>query len=170
MAGRWWRSIPEPARLSNNGQQPPGPRWPLRLTTDLDARILLTGGESERPITAAIAAALPEPPLDASGQTNLDQLAALLERCTLALGSDSGPLHLAVAVGTPTVHLYGPVSAAKFGPWGDPSRHVVLKTNWPCAPCNRLDWPAAELAQHACMATIVPDDVVRAAGSVMREA
>ena len=140
-----------------------------RLTTDLNARILLTGGESERPITTAIAGALPEPPLDASGQTNLDQLAALLERCTLALGSDSGPLHLAVAVGTPTVHLYGPVSAAKFGPWGDPSRHVVLKTNWPCAPCNRLDWPAAELTQHACMATIVPDDVVRAAGSVMRE-
>ena len=140
-----------------------------RLTTELGARILLTGGEPERPLTAAIAAALSEPPLDASGQTNLDQLAALLERCALALGSDSGPLHLAVAVGTPTVHLYGPVSATKFGPWGDSNRHVVLKTDWPCAPCNRLDWPAAELAQHACMVTIAPSDVVRAAGNVMRE-
>ena len=139
------------------------------LTAEFGARILLTGGEPERPLTAAIAADLPEPPLDASGQTDFDQLAALLERCALALGSDSGPLHLAVAVGTPTVHLYGPVSATKFGPWGDPARHIVLKTDWPCAPCNRLDWPAAELAQHACMATITPDDVVRAAGTVMRE-
>jgi len=139
-----------------------------RLTAEFGARILLTGGEPERPITAAIAAALPEPPLDASGQTNLDQLAALLERCALVLGSDSGPLHLAVAVSAPTVHLYGPVSATKFGPWGDSDRHIVLRTDWPCAPCNRLDWPAAELAQHACMATIAPDDVVRAAGGVMR--
>jgi heptosyltransferase-2/heptosyltransferase-3 len=140
-----------------------------RLTTELGARILLTGGEPERVITAAIAAALREPPLDASGQTNLDQLAALLECCALALGSDSGPLHLAVAVGARTVHLYGPVSATKFGPWGDPDRHLVLRTDWPCAPCNRLDWPEAELAQHACMATIAPDDVVRAATSLMRE-
>ena len=99
-----------------------------RLTTELDVRILLTGGEPERPLTAAIAAALPQPSLDASGQTNLDQLAALLECCALALGSDSGPLHLAVAVGVSTVHLYGPVSASKFGPWGDLNRHVVLRT------------------------------------------
>ena len=140
-----------------------------RLTAEFDARILLTGGESERPITAAIAAALPQPPLDASGHTNLDQLAALLECCALALGSDSGPLHLAVAVGAPTVHLYGPVSATKFGPWSDSDRHIVLKTNWACSPCDRLDWPAAELAQHACMATIAPDDVVRAAGGVLRD-
>jgi lipopolysaccharide heptosyltransferase II len=141
-----------------------------RLAAEVGARILLTGGESERPIAAAIAAALPEPPLDASGQTNLNQLAALLELCVLALGSDSGPLHLAVAVGTPTVHLYGPVSATKFGPWGDPERHIVLRTDWPCAPCNRLDWPAAELMQHACMAAIAPDDVVRAAENVMHAA
>jgi heptosyltransferase-2/heptosyltransferase-3 len=139
-----------------------------RLAAEFGARILLTGGEPERSITAALAVLLPDPPLDASGQTKLDQLAALLERCTLVLGSDSGPLHLAVAVGTPTVHLYGPVSATKFGPWGDPDQHIVLRTDWPCAPCNRLDWPAAELPQHACMATIAPDDVVRAAESVVR--
>ena len=54
-----------------------------------------------------------------------------MRRCALVLGSDSGPLHLAVAVGAPTVHLYGPVPAAKFGPWGDPARHVVLTATGP---------------------------------------
>ena len=140
-----------------------------RLTTAHRTRILLTGGESERPITAAIATALPEPPLDTSGQTNLDQLAALLERCTLALGSDSGPLHLAVAVGTPTVHLYGPVSATKFGPWGDSSRHGVLRTSLAVRTLQPPGLAGGRAGQHACMATITPDDVVRAAESVMRE-
>ena len=55
------------------------------------------------------------------------------------------------------MHLYGPVSPAKFGPWGDPARHVVLQTSWPCAPCDRLDWPPTALPQHACMAAITPE-------------
>ena len=65
--------------------------------------------------------------LERAGATTLGQLAALYERCALVLGSDSGPLHLAVAVGAPSVHLYGPVPPAKFGPWGDPTRQVVLR-------------------------------------------
>lgn len=133
------------------------------------ARILLTGGASERPLTDAIAAELSGPVFNAAGQTSLDQLAALLARCRLALGADSGPLHLAVAVGTPTVHLYGPVSAEKFGPWGDPAHHVVLKTAWPCAPCDRLDWPTEALAAHACMAAIPVAAVVAAAQAALRQ-
>lgn len=139
-----------------------------RLAATFGARLLLTGGASERPLAEAVARELPTPPLDATGQTDLDQLAALLARSALALGSDSGPLHLAVAVGTPTVHLHGPVSAAQFGPWGDPARHVVLATGWPCAPCNRLDWPPAVLAQHACMTDITPDEVAQRAEEVLR--
>jgi ADP-heptose:LPS heptosyltransferase len=141
-----------------------------RLAAELSATILLTGAAAERSLTAVISAQLSAPALDASGQTTLGQLAALYERCALVLGADSGPLHLAVAVGAPTVHLYGPVDPAKFGPWGDPGRHVVLTTPWPCAPCNRLDWPAEALPQHACMAAIGVDDVVRAACGVMRTA
>ncbi|MCX6030623.1 MAG: glycosyltransferase family 9 protein [Chloroflexi bacterium] len=138
--------------------------------TRLGAVILLTGAATERSLTAAIAARLSVPALDAAGQTTLGQLAALYECCAIVLGSDSGPLHLAAAAGAPTVHLYGPVDPAKFGPWGDPARHAVLTTPWPCAPCNRLDWPAEALPQHACMAAIAVEDVVRAACCVMRDA
>jgi ADP-heptose:LPS heptosyltransferase len=132
-----------------------------------EVRIVLTGGAAERPLTAALAGAMPSPVVDAAGQTTLAQLAALYRRASLVIGSDSGPLHLAVAVGAPTVHLYGPVPASKFGPWGDTARHIVLATGWPCAPCDKLDWPAEALSRHQCMATITPDAVLQAANSLL---
>ena len=141
-----------------------------RLMAEFDATILLTGGSAERPLAQEIADRLPRAPLDATGQTDLEQLGALLAQCALALGSDSGPLHLAVAVGTPTVSLYGPVSAAKFGPWGDPARHCVLMTSWQCAPCERLDWPAEVAAIHSCVAAIRVADVLQAARVLLRVA
>lgn len=150
-------------------------QWPVAAWAEVAARlagrpniwIILTGGAGERELTRAIAAAAKLPVSDAAGATTLGQLAALYERCALVLGSDSGPLHLAVAVDAPTVHLYGPVPAAKFGPWGDPARHIVLSTSWACAPCDRLDWPADVWPHHACMAAIPPDDVLRAACSLI---
>jgi ADP-heptose:LPS heptosyltransferase len=133
------------------------------------ARILLTGAVGERGLTQAIAERMSGTPVDAAGETTLGQLAALQERCALVIGSDSGPLHLAVAVGTPTIHLYGPVAAAVFGPWGDPARHIVLETGWPCAPCNRLDWTPDVLDRHRCMADIAPAQVLSAAGRLLSE-
>jgi len=146
-------------------------QWPLvawaavadGLNSTFGAQILLTGAANERSLTQTLGAALRRPALDSAGATTLGQLAALQAHCALVLGSDSGPLHLAVAVGAPTVHLYGPVAHTKFGPWGDLARHVVLTTDWACAPCNQLDWPAAVLAQHQCMAAILPERVLAAA-------
>jgi heptosyltransferase-2/heptosyltransferase-3 len=133
------------------------------------AQILLTGSAGESALAQDIAGRLDRPALNAAGETDLGQLAALLERCALALGSDSGPLHLAVAVGAPTIHLYGPVAAARFGPWGDPARHIVLETGWRCAPCNRLDWTPDVLSQHQCMGDIAPATILSAAGRLLSE-
>jgi ADP-heptose:LPS heptosyltransferase len=138
-----------------------------RLAEDHGTRILLTGAPAERALTHAIAKTMDHPALDAAGETTLGQLAALQARCALVIGSDSGPLHLAVAVGVPTVHLYGPVAAARFGPWGDPAYHIVLETGWPCAPCNRLDWTPDVLDRHRCMADIAPDRVLSAAQTLL---
>ena len=79
------------------------------------------------------------------------------------IGLDSGPLHLAVALHTPTVHLYGPVDQTVFGPWGTPERHRVLISDWPCIPCNRLDYGPEELAHHPCVKEIDVDQVMAAA-------
>jgi heptosyltransferase-2/heptosyltransferase-3 len=86
-----------------------------------------------------------------------------MARCRLVLGADSGPLHLAVAVGTPTVHLYGPVDSRTFGPWGDPARHIVLTSDMDCIPCNRLDYREDELEAHPCVRDISEAQVTEAA-------
>ncbi|MHB8629092.1 MAG: glycosyltransferase family 9 protein [Aggregatilineales bacterium] len=74
----------------------------------------------------------------------------------------TGPLHLAVACGTPTVHLYGPTDPSEFGPWGDPNRHVVLTSAISCRPCRILDWPDTDAANHPCVRDIPPRAVIEA--------
>ena len=125
-------------------------------------RVILTGSERERPLVQAIADGMREAPIVAAGDLALGQLAAVMERCSLVLGVDSGPLHLAVAMGTPTVHLYGPVDHRAFGPWGDPARHLVLLADLDCIPCNRLDYPPKELADHPCVRLISVEQVLAA--------
>jgi lipopolysaccharide heptosyltransferase II len=127
------------------------------------AKVILTSSASEEPLVQAIAERMASQPLVAAGQTTLGQLAALMARCRLVLGADSGPLHLAVAVGTPTVHLYGPVDSRTFGPWGDPVRHIVLTSDMDCIPCNRLDYREDELEAHRCVWDISEAQVTEAA-------
>jgi heptosyltransferase-2/heptosyltransferase-3 len=126
-------------------------------------RIVLTGSAGEAqlidPILAGLSGLSPRP-MSLAGRTTLGALAAIYRRCDLVVGPDSGPLHLAVAVGVPTVHLYGPVDRRTFGPWGNPKRHPVIMSNWACAPCNRLDWPGAGLAEHGCLRDITVEQVL----------
>ena len=98
----------------------------------------------------------------AAGETGLGELAAIMARCQLVLGVDSGPLHLAVAMGTPTVHLFGPVDKRAFGPWGDPAHHVVVTSEMDCIPCNRLDYTPSELDGHPCVRNITVEQVLEA--------
>jgi lipopolysaccharide heptosyltransferase II len=137
------------------------------LTERYGARVILTGSASEEPLVQAIAERMASQPIVAAGQTTLGQLAALMARCHLILGVDSGPLHLAVAVGTPTVHLYGPVDSRTFGPWGDPARHVVLTSDMDCIPCNRLDYRVDELENHRCVWDISEAQVTEAARQLL---
>ncbi len=131
------------------------------------ARVVLTGSAGERALAEDVARRMATTPLLAAGETTLGQLAALLARCRLVLGPDCGPLHLAVALGRPTVHLYGPVDARIFGPWGDPARHVVVTSDLPCIPCNRLDYGPEELGEHACVRDIGVEKTLEAANRAM---
>jgi heptosyltransferase-2/heptosyltransferase-3 len=149
-------------------------QWPVErwaevaraLIRERKVQFVVTGGPGERALAEALTTLVPGA-LNAAGQTQLGQLAALHQSCALVFGSDSGPLHLAVAAGAPTVHLYGPVPAAKFGPWGDKSRHLVLESRWACSPCDRLDWPPEVLADHGCIATMTTERVLAAAFSLL---
>ena len=115
---------------------------------------ILTGSFSERTMLTNIANGMHIHPLIVTDAT-VGQLAALMRRATLVLGTDTGPLHLAVAQGTPTLHIFGPTDPRIFGPWGPASRHVVIASTQCCPtcptiPCGRLDIPPRELAAHPC--------------------
>ena len=138
--------------------------------------LILTGSESERPFTDAIARLMsqdvpgdggsPHPILDLAGRTDIGTLAAIYARCRLVLGPDSGPLHIAAAVGTPSVSLFGPADPERFGPWGPPERHRVVASDLPCAPCGRLDWP--DLMAHPCVRVLSASAVITAAAECLR--
>ena len=145
----------------------PAERWAdviRALRAETGARIVLTGGPAERELVASVAAHLdPSPPVLA-GATTFGQLAALFAAADLVLGGDSGPLHLAAAVGTPTVRVYGPTDLAEFGPWPPGPQHVALAVNLSCQPCRALvNPPCGAVERPACLDAITPNAVVVAA-------
>ncbi|MBC7223797.1 MAG: glycosyltransferase family 9 protein, partial [Anaerolineae bacterium] len=137
------------------------------LAQETGALIVLTGSAGELDLVWRVAAHMAEEAVLLAGKTDLAELAATFAQARLVLGSDSGPLKLAQAVGAPTVHLYGPVDARTFGPWGDPSTYRVVQSPLPCAPCNRLDYRPEDLEDHPCMAAIPVEAVLEAARGLL---
>ncbi len=136
------------------------------LTTSAPVRIILTGSKNEQPMLEEIARGMQSPAVLVTDAT-VGQLAALLGRALLVLSVDSGPLHLAVAQGTPTVQLFGPTDPRIFGPWGIHERHIVLASRQRCPtcpaiPCGRLDFSPQELADHPCVRLITEQQVLEA--------
>lgn len=143
----------------------PPERWAAvadALAGEPDARVVLTGGPGEAPLVAQVAALMARPALTLAGRTSVGQLAALLGRAALALGVDSGPMHIAVSQGAPSVHLFGPSDQARFGPWGAPERHVVLRAGLFCSPCGVFAACPRGTAGPECMAAIPPAEVIAA--------
>lgn len=102
--------------------------WPIVLTSAPD--------EKERALVAQIRAVSSAPTFDLSGQLSLKELAALAARARLFVGVDSAPMHIAAAMGTPTVAIFGPSGDREWGPWQTQSR-VVTSLIHECRPCGR---------------------------------
>jgi len=124
-----------------------------RLVEKWEAKILLFGKEEEQPLVHEIQRHLGAKGMDLTGKTRLLQLAALLERCDLLVTNDTGTMHVATAVGTPVVALFGSTPPHITGPWGD--GHVVVKKDVDCSPC----WKRVCPTDHRCMELITVDDV-----------
>ena len=128
------------------------------------AQIVLPWGDAgDRQRAEEIAAAL-GPAAMVPGNGTLAQLAALLATCDLAIGGDTGPAHMAWAVGTPTVTLYGPNPSTRNGPRGD--RHRVLQSPVGCSPCWGKGCPTGEFI---CMAAIGVGAVAEAAEHLLHQ-
>ena len=122
-----------------------------------DARILLTGSTAEIPLGEALKQVAKVETINLIGKTTLMQLGALIESCDLYLTCDSGPMHIAAAVETPTVALFGPTSPIRHGPYGE--NHQVIEKPVECRPCYKRSCMRKDLP-HLCMMEIDPNEVV----------
>jgi heptosyltransferase-2/heptosyltransferase-3 len=133
------------------------------LADQLDARVIFTGGDHELELVQEIRRRMKHDAISLAGDTRVGTLAALFQRAALVLGPDSGPLHLAAAVYTPTVTLFGPADPTEFGTWGDPEQHPILFSNMGCRPCRILDWGTDAPENHPCVRDIPVGRVLEAA-------
>ena len=118
-----------------------------RLATERGATIVLTGGAQDRAMVDVVKAHVPAGQvIDVAGEIDLPELAAVLEQIDLLLTGDTGPMHLAAAVRTPIVAVFGPSDPVRYAPSGAADR--IVRIDLPCSPCNRIRLPPERCVGH----------------------
>ncbi|MGH3874716.1 MAG: glycosyltransferase family 9 protein [Pseudonocardiaceae bacterium] len=153
------------------GASAPARQWPaqrcaqaVRALTEAGHRVLVTGSPDEWDLTAAVAG---DTGTDLGGCTDLNMLAAVLDGAQVLVVGNTGPAHLAAAVGTPVVSLFAPVvPAARWAPYGVPT--VLLGDQ--DAPCRDTRVRYCPIPGHPCLTGVEPDDVVKAVDSLLETA
>ena len=145
-------------------------RWPFypQLAHALadSARVIVVGSGADAPLAEEIVAGAPGA-LDATGALSLLASAELIGRCGVLVTNDSAPMHLASAMGTPTVAIFGPtVPAFGFGPLA-PRSVVVGHDALPCRPCDRHGPQRCPLGHHRCMRELPPSVVAERARALL---
>jgi ADP-heptose:LPS heptosyltransferase len=121
-------------------------------------RVVVTGGPGERELTTRVAGPVRPGVLDLGGATDFAALAGVIAGAEVIVVGNTGPAHLAAAVGTPAVSLFAPtVPAVRWRPWKVP--HELLYVDVPCAGCRARECP---VPGHPCLAGIEVEDVVAA--------
>jgi len=124
------------------------------------ARLVVVGGETDRALADEIMTGSGVPACNLAGRTTPSQLAAVLARCDLLIGIDSGPMHVAAAMGRPVVALFGPTHPGRTGPLGE--GHEIIFHQQPCWPCM-----SPTCADRPCMSSITVEEVLAAARRVL---
>ncbi|WP_408998416.1 putative lipopolysaccharide heptosyltransferase III [Syntrophus buswellii] len=122
--------------------------------------ILICGKDKEElRLNREICALSESPPLDLGGRLSLKQTAALLSEALLFIGIDSGPMHMAAAVGTPVVAIFGPSRPWRWGPRG--AGQVIIQKKWDCVPCGKKGC-RDDGGESRCLMELTPDEVLLA--------
>jgi heptosyltransferase-1 len=103
------------------------------INKDLGAAIIFTGSETDKIAIEKIVAGMRTNALNLAGKTNLKQLAYLYQKCMVVVSTDTGPMHMAAAMGSSVVAIFGPTSPLRTGPYG--RKHRVVRAGFPCSPC-----------------------------------
>lgn len=164
-ADEWLLGLPRPRIALNVGASRAYKRWPADRWASVaqglavqEFGIVFVGDKSDAEVVAQIAPLVTGRYINLAGKTTLRELASVLAACDLVVTADTGPMHVAVAVGTPVAALFGATDPARHGPYG--ARNIVLHDPAPGAmvPGKR---PTKE-AGAVSLARITPDDVLAA--------
>ncbi len=140
-------------------------RWPLHHWTALVRRlvdsgndVVVVGGPDDREVAAVVSEAGGERAVSAAGEFDLPGSAALLKRARALVSGDTGLMHLATAVGTPVVVLFGP-TVLPFGFFPYRAKATVLERDLYCRPCSAHGGPTCPEVHHRCMQDTTPEDI-----------
>jgi lipopolysaccharide heptosyltransferase II len=163
--------LDRPWLILHPGASAPSRRYPplayaaaaRRLTVEDGWQVVVAGSGADREVVDEIRAAMNAPSLSLSGALEVSDLAAAIDRARLFIGNNSGPAHLAAAVGTPSVVLYA-LTNPQHTPWRIPAR--ILSHDVPCRNCFKSMCP---MGHHACLRAIGPEEVVAAVRGLSAE-
>ncbi|MFZ5453396.1 MAG: lipopolysaccharide heptosyltransferase II [Thermodesulfobacteriota bacterium] len=143
----------------------PGARWPTKiwppsswahladwLIREKGLRVVLTGSGADRELADQICAQMHEKALNLAGRMTLAELAGVLQLARLAVTADTGPMHLAAALGTPVVAIFGPTAPGRSGPFG--AGHRVVRLGVACSPCFKR-----RCQEPRCLTDLAPEAV-----------
>lgn len=160
-------------------KQWPVERWAevgLRLQEERGATVLITGSEGDRSLAERLARGLAARPVDLTGRLTARETMSVIAAVDLFLSPDTGPMHMACAVDTPSVSVFGPSDPVRYfsGGSGAPgTRHVVVRHELWCAPCNLIRKPPAECAgpeAPECLREVTPQAVYAEAARLLETA
>lgn len=134
-----------------------------RVKRELDAHVILIGGPEDREYCEEVAKMVETELFVTAGELTLGQTGAILSKCAVLITGDTGPMHLAAAVGTKVIALFGSMDPRRAGPYGD--GHVVVRKDLPCAPCEEKVCP---LGTTQCMKDISVDEVFGEVRNILR--
>ncbi|MGD0275015.1 MAG: lipopolysaccharide heptosyltransferase II [Syntrophales bacterium] len=129
-----------------------------RIVNELNIPVVFTGSQSA--YTDGIGRRMHRPSIHLGGKTSLKDLAALYGKASLLVTTDSGPMHIAAAVGTPVVALFGPTDPVRTGPYGE--KHIVIRKDLACSPCFKKDCPTRQ-----CLEEVEVEDVFAAVKHIL---
>lgn len=161
--GEGWIVVHPGATAPSRRYPPEGYAVAVRALVERGLTVVLTGAPEEVPLVDDIQARAGVPTVSLAGRLDLAQLAAVIERAPLLLSNNTGPAHLAAAVGTPVVDLYA-LTNPQHTPWAVPAR--VLSHDVECRWCYSSVCP---LGHHDCLRLVPPSEVVDAVLDLLRE-
>ncbi len=151
----------------------PGTRWASKLwpaaswarlaewlSRDLGFQVAITGSRADEKLAANICTTSQAPVLNLAGTTSLPQLAGIFRKTRLAVTTDTGAMHLAAALGTPVVALFGPTAPSRTGPFGE--GHQVVRLGLRCSPCFKRQCP-----EPRCLNDLTPEMVEAACEKIL---